>query len=440
MELKEWIRSRDYASLKSKLKSENVVGVIALLSKLKPYDQAIAFRAMSSEQAAQVFPYLESEERKRIIKNLTQKEIIGILDNLQADDSADFLGGLPSAYVDTLLGNLDAETKDDITRLLKYEHDTVGSIMTVEYVALDQNSTVSAALDKLRAEAQDSETIYTCYVLEQGRLIGIVTAKDLILASGDSRIGDIMNRQFVSLKDTDDKAKAAELFYKYGFFALPVVDKHRIMQGIVTIDDGIYVMQEEVTEDMQKMAGIRSDDTGYFNKSIWFHAKQRVAWLLFLMISASVTGAIISHYEAAFQVLPLLVAFIPMLMDTGGNCGAQSSTLIIRGITTKEIQFKDILRIIWTEFRVSLLVSAILAVTNGFHVYFRYQNVKLAAAVSLSLIATVIVSKFIGAILPLLASKVKLDPAVMAAPLITTIVDSCSILIYFKIASAMFGL
>ncbi len=440
MEIKELIRRRDYTALKNKLVDQSVPYILEELSKLKPYDQAMVFRAMESAKDAQVFSYMTPDEQKRLIKNLNQKEIAGILQHLQADDSADFLGELPGTYSDTLLNSLDEESKANITKLLLYENDSVGSIMTVEYVSLQQDMTVAKALEKLRAQAQDSETIYTCYVLDREKLIGIVTAKDLLLAKSDMRIGDIMNRQFISLNPGDDKAKAAEYFRRYGFFALPVVDKNLHMQGIVTIDDGIYVLQEEVTEDMQKMAGIQSSDTGYFDKSVWYHAKQRVAWLLFLMISASVTGAIISHYEKAFQVLPLLVAFIPMLMGTGGNCGAQSSTLIIRGITTQEIKFKDILRIIWMEFRVSLLVSAILAVANGMNIYFRYQDMKLSIVVSLSLIATVVVAKFIGAILPMIAGKIKLDPAVMAAPLITTIVDSCSILIYFQIASAMFGL
>lgn len=440
MDLKSLIRGKDFTLLKSELEHYSVASLLPELGKLKPYDQAIVFRAMDPVKASRVFSYLESNEQKQLIKNLTQKELVGILDNLAADDTADFLATLPSGYMDTLLDSLDSESKENINKLLKYDHNTVGSIMTVEYLSINPEMTVAEAFEKLRREAADSETIYTTYVLEEGKLIGIVTAKDLILGQADKRIRDIMNPHFVSLKATENKSEAAKIFQKYGFFAIPVIDKDMYMQGIVTIDDGFYVMQDEVTEDMQKMAGIRADDAGYFNKSIWYHAKQRVAWLLFLMITAGITGAIIHKYEEAVKALPLLVAFIPMLMGTAGNSGAQTATLVIRGITTQEIKFKDIFRIIWTEFRVSLVVSGILAVTNGFVIYFQHQDMRLAIVVSLSLIATVIVAKFIGAILPLFASKAKLDPAVMAAPLITTIVDSCCILIYFNIASILFGL
>ena len=300
--------------------------------------------------------------------------------------------------------------------------------------------TVKEALDKIRTVGIDSETIYTCYVVERKKLLGIISAKDLITNPVDTLVKDLMIDNFIYVQVLDDQEYAAKLFRRYDFLALPVLDPDKRIVGIVTFDDAIDVLVEETTEDMHKMAAMSSHSESYLKTTAFEHAKHRVFWLLLLMLSASITGSIIAKYEDAFMVLPLLVSFIPMLMDTGGNSGSQSSTLIIRGLAIDEIDFTDIFKIVWKEFRVSLIVGFILAVANGIRILIFYKSPQFAIVVSISLAATVIISKLVGSVLPLLATKLKLDPAIMAAPLITTVVDTCSIIIYFKIATLVFAL
>lgn len=284
------------------------------------------------------------------------------------------------------------------------------------------------------------ETIYTCYVTHQRKLIGIVSAKDLMTTDDDVQIQDLMTTELISVNTHTDREEVAHLFQKYDFLSLPVVDADNHIVGIVTFDDAMDVMVEEATEDITKMAAINPSEKTYFETSVWSHAKNRIVWLLILMFSATITGTIISKYENAFAAIPLLVSFIPMLMDTGGNCGSQSSTLVIRGLALNEIHFKDFFRVLFKEFRISLIVGMILAVANGIRILIMYQNAALALVIGLSLLATIILSKLIGCLLPLLANRVGLDPAIMASPLITTLVDTCSILIYFQIATQVFQL
>lgn len=312
--------------------------------------------------------------------------------------------------------------------------------MTIEYVSLRKDMTVQEALDHIKATGIHKETIYTCYVLENKKLLGIVSAKSLITSNRDTKIEKLMNKNIISVQTHTDQEEVAKLFRKYDLIAMPVLDSENCFVGIVTFDDVMDVIIDETNEDISKMAAIEPNEKGYFETTVWQHAKHRIMWLLILMFSATITGSIITRYENAFQAVPLLVSFIPMLMDTGGNCGSQSSTLIIRGLALGDIKFKDLFRVIFKEFRISLIVGAILAVANGLRIFIQYQNPQIAIVVALSLAVVVILSKFIGCILPLFANKVGLDPAIMASPLITTIVDTCSILVYFNIAVHIFNI
>lgn len=307
--------------------------------------------------------------------------------------------------------------------------------MTNEFVDLKENMTVEDAFQKIKKIGIDKETIYTCYVLNMSRkLIGVVTAKDLLLADRDELIKDIMDTNIISVNTLEDKEIVAKTFDKYDIIVLPVVDMENRLVGIITIDDAIDVIQEENTEDFAKMAAITPTDDSYFKTSVFSHAKHRIIWLLVLMFSSMVTGGIITNYETAFAAVPILVSFIPMLMGTGGNCGSQSSTLIIRGLAMDEIKTKDVFKALWKEVRIALLVGLLLAVVNAIRIQIQYNNLKLGVVVGIALVATVVLAKSLGCILPMLAKKLKLDPAIMAAPLITTIVDTCSVLIFFNVA------
>ena len=312
--------------------------------------------------------------------------------------------------------------------------------MTTEYVGLRQSMTVDESMAHIKRTGIHKETIYTCYVTDKRKLIGIVTAKELMTSDDNAVISDLMETEIISVSTHTDKEEVAQLFRKYDLLAIPVLDAEGLMVGIVTFDDAMDVMVEEATEDITKMAAMSPSEQSYFETSVFSHAKHRIAWLLVLMFSATLTGTIITKYEDAFAAIPLLVSFIPMLMDTGGNCGSQSSTLIIRGIALNEIQFRDIFRVMFKEFRVSIIVGVVLALANGVRILIMYHDVSLALVIGLSLSVTIVISKLIGCMLPLLAKKVNLDPAIMAAPLITTMVDTCSILVYFNIATHVFAL
>ena len=439
-ELIEKIESKDYKSVHEMLAKQYTVDLADLLDELDVKNLAIVFRMLEKEQAAEVFSYMDNDSRQRLLEILSSKELDVILDLMATDDAVDFLEDMPANVVTKLLETVDNKTRSDINRLLQYPEDSVGSIMTTEFVELYPEMTVKQALDKIRTVGIDSETIYTCYVVERKKLLGIITAKDLITNPVDTLIKDLMTDNFIYVQVLDDQEYAAKLFRRYDFLALPVLDKDKRIVGIVTFDDAMDVLVEETTEDMHLMAAMSSHSESYLKTTVFEHAKHRVFWLLLLMLSASITGSIIADYEDAFLVLPLLVSFIPMLMDTGGNSGSQSSTLIIRGLAVDEIHFNDFFKILWIEFRVSLLVGSALAIANGIRIFLVYKSLDFAIVVSFSLIATVVISKLVGSILPLLAGKLKLDPAIMAAPLITTIVDTCSIIIYFKIATTVFAL
>lgn len=434
------LSSKEYKKAQSVLTQNNAIDNAKLLESLDPKDCAFAFRLIPKDEASKVFSCMSSSMQAHLVDLFTQSELKEVIDSLYMDDTVDLLEDLPANLVKRILASVDPQKRNIINKLCKYPEDSAGSIMTIEYVSLRKEMTVQEALDHIKATGIHKETIYTCYVLENKKLLGIVSAKSLITSNRDTKIEKLMNKNIISVQTHTDQEEVAKLFRKYDLIAMPVLDSENCFVGIVTFDDVMDVMIDETNEDISKMAAIEPNEKGYFETTIWQHAKHRIMWLLILMFSATITGSIITRYENAFQAVPLLVSFIPMLMDTGGNCGSQSSTLIIRGLALGDIKFKDLFQVIFKEFRISLIVGAILAVANGLRIFIQYQNPQIAIVVALSLAVVVILSKFIGCVLPLFANKVGLDPAIMASPLITTIVDTCSILVYFNIAVHIFNI
>lgn len=441
-ELKEEIRN--------KMQERSINGIKKVLEEIKPQDIALLFeeledeeiivlyRILSKDLAVETFAEMDSDLQEKLIKALTDKELGEVVHELFTDDTVDLIEEMPSNVVKRILRTIPAEERKLINQFLKYPENSAGSIMTDEFVDLKENMTVAEAFDKIRKVGVDKETIYTCYVLTEDRkLLGTLTVKELLLSKMTDNIKDLMNLNVISGTTLEDQEDVANKLKKYDLLALPIVDNENRLVGIITIDDAIDVLEEESTEDFQKMAAITPNDEEYFKTSIFKHAKSRILWLLFLMISATITGKIITGYETAFEAVPLLVAFIPMIMGTGGNCGSQASTLIIRGLATNEIRTKDILKAIWKESRIAVLVGIVLAIVNGIIVMWQYQDLNLAIVVGITLIFTVLLAKVLGCVLPIFAKKVHLDPAIMASPLITTIVDICSVLIYFVVATAI---
>ena len=434
------LQQRQYKAVRSILDVMNEVDIASLLSELDDRELALAFRLIPKDKAAEVFANMDSSMQKYLVEIFSEKELKELLDDLYMDDTVDILEELPANLVNRILDTVSTSDRALINQLLNYPEDSAGSIMTTEYVDIRENMTVAQAMAHIKQTGIHKETIYTCYVTERRRLIGIVSAKDLMTTDDDVQIRDLMETEIISVGTHTDKEDVAQLFTRYDFLAIPVLDAEGLMVGIVTFDDAMDVMVEEATEDITKMAAINPSEKTYFETSVFAHAKNRIPWLLILMFTSIITGTIITKYENAFAAIPLLVSFIPMLMDTGGNCGSQSSTLIIRGIALSQIRFQDIFRVIFKEFRISLIVGSVLAVTNGVRIMIQYDDPALALVIALSLIGTVVAAKLVGCMLPLLASKAHLDPAIMASPLITTLVDIFSILIYFNIATVLFNL
>lgn len=436
----ELLAKKDFRAIRSILGVMNVVDIASLLSELEDKELVQAFRLITKDKAADVFAYMNNSMQTKLVEMFAEKELKELLDELYLDDTVDMLEELPANLVTRILDVVDGEKRSRINQLLNYPDDSAGSIMTTEYVDFNKKMTVAEAMSHIKKVGIHKETIYTCYVLEARKLIGIVTAKDLMTADDDKKIQELMETEIISVHTHDDQEEVARLFSKYDLLAIPVLDNDGLMVGIVTVDDAMDVVVDEATEDITIMAAMNPSEKTYFETSVFSHAKNRFLWLLVLMLSATVTGTIITHYEDAFAAIPILVSFIPMLMDTGGNCGSQSSTLIIRGLALEEIKFRDLFKVIFKEFRIALLVSVGLAMANGIRIYIMYRNLQLACVIGASLIATVIIAKMIGCTLPLFAKKIHLDPAIMAAPLITTLVDTCSIVIYFTIATRVFAL
>lgn len=434
------LAQRQFKAVRSILDVMNEVDIASLLSDLEDKELALAFRLIPKDKAAEVFANMNNSMQTYLVEMFSEKELKELLDDLYMDDTVDLLEELPANLVNRILNTVDQADRTLINQLLNYPDDSAGTLMTTEYVDIRETMTVAQAMAHIKETGIHKETIYTCYVTDQRRLLGIVSAKDLMTTADDVLIRDLMQTEIISVSTHTDKEEVAQLFTKYNFLALPVLDQDERLVGIVTFDDAMDVMVDEATEDITKMAAMSPSEKSYFETSVLAHAKHRIAWLLILMFSATITGTIITRYENAFAAIPLLVSFIPMLMDTGGNCGSQSSTLIIRGIALGEIQFSDLFRVMFKEFRVSLIVGVALALANGIRILIMYKNARLALVIGLSLVATIVISKLIGCVLPLIAKKLHMDPAIMASPLITTLVDTCSILIYFNIATQVFQL
>jgi len=399
------------------------------------------YRILSKEKAAEVFVELDSDDQEKLIGYLTDKEIKNVMNEIYMDDAADLIEEMPSNVVKRILKNVSESDRKIINEILNYPDDTAGSIMTTEFVDLKENMTVEDAFKKIKKIGLKKETVYNCFVLDVNRkLLGVLDLKDLLVAERDEKITDLMDDNVITVTTLDDKEDVAKIFDKYDYIALPVVDKENRLVGIVTVDDAIDVMQEEVSEDFEKMAAISPNEDGYYKTSVLQHAKNRIVWLLFLMVSSIVTGAVITHYETAFAALPILVSFIPMIMGTGGNCGSQSSTLVIRGLAVDEIKPKDFFKVWWKEIRVSLIVGIIMAIVNCIRILIQYHDFQLGMVVGLTLIIAIALAKSIGCLLPLICKKLKLDPAIMAAPLISTLLDTCSCLIFFNVAVIIMGL
>lgn len=434
------LAQRQFKAVRSILDVMNEVDIASLLSDLDDKELALAFRLIPKDKAAEVFANMNHSMQTYLVEMFSEKELKELLDDLYMDDTVDLLEELPANLVNRILNTVDQADRTLINQLLNYPDDSAGTLMTTEYVDIRETMTVAQAMAHIKETGIHKETIYTCYVTDQRRLLGIVSAKDLMTTADDVLIRDLMQTEIISVSTHTDKEEVAQLFTKYNFLALPVLDQDERLVGIVTFDDAMDVMVDEATEDITKMAAMSPSEKSYFETSVLAHAKHRIAWLLILMFSATITGTIITRYENAFAAIPLLVSFIPMLMDTGGNCGSQSSTLIIRGIALGEIRFSDLFRVMFKEFRVSLIVGVALALANGIRILIMYKNAGLALVIGLSLVATIVISKLIGCVLPLIAKKLHMDPAIMASPLITTLVDTCSILIYFNIATQVFQL
>ena len=434
------LAQREFKAVRSILDVMNEVDIASLLSTLSDKELALAFRLIPKDKAAEVFSNMDTSMQTYLVTMFTEKELKELLDDLYMDDTVDMLEELPANLVKRILATVSASDRSMINQLLNYPEDSAGSIMTTEYVDLREEMTVGQAMAHIKKTGIHKETIYTCYITERRKLVGIVSAKDLMTIDDNVPIKDLMETEIISVYTHADQEQVAQLFTKYDLLALPVIDQDGRMVGIVTFDDAMDVMVDEATEDITKMAAINPSEKTYFETSVLQHAKNRIPWLLILMFTSIITGTIITRYENAFAAIPLLVSFIPMLMDTGGNCGSQSATLIIRGIALDEIRFTDLFKVMFKEFRISLIVGAFLAVANGVRIFIQYHNPGLAVVIACSLMGTVIMAKLVGCILPLLAKKVNLDPAIMASPLITTLVDTFSILIYFNIATVLFRL
>lgn len=435
--LLELVRESRFRTLRQELSEMNEVDVAAFIEELDPEKTVVVFRLLPKELASDVFACLELDKQQHIVSSITDKELTNIIEDLSVDDAVDMVEELPANIVKRILQNATPETRSQINEFLKYPENSAGSIMTAEYIGLRKTMTVEDAFAYIREHGVDKETIYTCYVMDNKRCLeGVVTVKELLMNPYETLIEDIMDTRVIKAQTTEDREDVVDLFNKYDLTSLPVVDTEGRLVGIVTIDDAVDVMEEEATEDFEKMAAMTPSEKPYLKTSVLEMAKHRIPWLMILMISATVTGGILANYEAAFAVMPILVTFVPQLMDTGGNSGSQASTMIIRGMAVGEIELPDVLRVLWKELRVGLLCGSTLALVNFVRIMIFYpgeQIVGLVVAMSMGL--TVVMAKIIGCLLPMAAQRIGIDPAIMASPLITTLVDAVSLTVYFEFAS-----
>ena len=430
------VEGKKYTTLRDILVTMNAVDVAAIFEDMPQDKLPLLFRLLPKELAAETFVEMDPETQELLIQGFSDNELKDVVDELYVDDAVDIVEEMPANVVKRILKQADPEMRKMINEILKYPDDSAGSIMTTEYVSLRPNMTVEEAIKRIRRVGVDKETIYTCYVMdEKRRLEGVVTVKDLLMNDYAALMGDIMDPHVIKAYTTEDQEKVVETFNEYNLLSLPVVDGEDRLVGIITVDDVMDVMEQEATEDFEKMAAMLPSEKPYLKTGVFQLARNRIPWLMILMLSSMVTGGILLKYENAFSVIPLLVTFIPMLMDTGGNSGSQASTMIIRGMAVGEVEPADILKVMWKEIRVGMLCGLSLALVNFVRLMIQYPGqVLICLTVVISLFCTVIIAKTIGCVLPIAAKTIHLDPAIMASPMITTIVDACSLMIYFQLA------
>ena len=440
-QIKEFLSNKNYKELKEFLKTLNEADVAECLNELTKEEDAIVFRLLNKNEAADIFADMDPDAQENIIASMSDKEISNIVSGLFADDVADLVEELPANLVKRIVKNTTQETRKVVNELLKYPEDSAGSIMTVEYIDLKEDDTVKQAFKRIKSTGLKKETVYTAYVTDSNRrLVGVLSVKELLMAEPRKKVKSLMETNVITVNTNTDKEEVAKMFDKYDFLAMPVVDSENRLVGIVTVDDALDIFTEEHEEDFEKMAAMKPLEENYLKSSIFTQYKNRIIWLLVLMLSSIITGKIITNYQNAFAAVPLLVSFIPMIMDTGGNCGSQASTMVIRALATDEVEPKDFLKVWFKEIQISLLVGVSLAVVNGIRIYIEYGNLFLSLTIGCTLIITAIVAKSIGCLLPIFAKQLRLDPAYMASPMITTIVDALSLMVFFNVALALMNI
>ena len=441
-EIRELLGKGQYTRLRQIIKELNDADIADYLEEMEEEEVIKIFRILPKDKAADVFSCLEIDQQQSVITSLSDKDAGRIIDNMMSDDAKELMEEMPANVVKRLIANTSADTRKAINHLMRYPEDSAGSIMTVEYVDLKEHQTVSQAIERIRKVGVDSETINICYVLDNKRtLVGTVALRYLLLSAPNAVIGDIMHKSVVSLHTLMDQEEVARQFKKYEFTAMPVVDNEDRLVGIITVDDVVDILEEETTEDIEKMAALMPSDKPYLKMTVFDAFKKRIPWLLLLMISATFTGRIITSFEDALSQYVVLTAFIPMLMDTGGNAGGQASAIIIRGISLDEIEFSDWFTVVWKEIRTAVLCGLTLALCNFAKlILFDRVGVQVAFVVCVTLLMAIVVVKVVGSTLPMLAKRIGMDPAVMASPFITTIVDAISLLIYFRVAALVLGI
>ena len=440
-EIQEFLSAKNYKGLKEFLSTLNEADIAECLNELSKEEEAIVFRLLNKNDAAEIFAIMDPDTQENIISTMSDNEISSITSRLFADDVADLVEELPANLVPRILKNSNQETRKVVNELLKYPEDSAGSIMTVEYVDLKEEDTVKQAFKKIKSTGIKKETVYTAYVTDANRrLVGVLSIKELLMAEPRKKVKSLMETNVITVHTSTDKEEVAKMFDKYDFLAMPVVDSENRLVGIVTVDDALDIFAEEHEEDFEKMSAMKPLEENYLKSSVFTQYKNRIIWLLVLMLSSIITGKIITNYQNAFAALPILVSFIPMIMDTGGNCGSQASTMVIRALATDEIETKDFLKVWFKEIQISLLVGISLAAVNGVRIYIEYQNLLLSLTIGCTLIITAVVAKSIGCLLPILAKQLKLDPAYMASPMITTVVDALSLMVFFNVALALMNI
>ena len=439
---REWLELLNegkYAKLKEEINEENAPNLAEFFEEIPDDKRILVFRLLTKDNAAETFAYMDSDMQEEIVNSVTDNEVETIINELSVDDAVDFLSELPANVVTRVLKSVSEDRRKTINRFLNYPEDSAGSIMTIEFMAIHQDYTVGKAMELIRKTGIDKETIYTCYVVDsRKKLVGVVSLRNLLLSNDEEKVTDIMEDDVIFVRTLDDQEDTANIFKKYNLIALPVVDNEQRLVGIITVDDIVDVIEEENTEDIEKMSALLPSEDQYLKTSVFTLSKNRIIWLLVLMISGTLSSAIISGYNSVLSSSVILAAFLPILMDTGGNAGSQASTLIIRGMAIGEIEMSDVLSVAWKELRVGAICGVVLGFVNFIRILVLGGTpMAVNITVSISLAITVVVSKTIGCMLPMLAKKLKFDPAIMAGPLITTVVDSVSLVIFFNVAKIL---